>query len=228
MGYSPHYIMFGHRPRLPVDFYFPTLRSTEVPGWGTSTWHVDKYITTVWDQLRAALQEAQAQSTAEAQRQKWYYNQKIGAIGLKPGNLILVKADAFQGKRKVKDRWEDRPHEVVYQIMTDIPSYEVKAQHGYSCFLHHNWLLLIASEASISLCMGIFQAWDGCASPTPVKPTPRGSDSKKMPQEDDGLAITQHQARKTSFGVDKQEAMASLMDISQSVHWRWVTVPANV
>ena len=25
MGYSPHYLMFGHRPRLLVDFYFPTL-----------------------------------------------------------------------------------------------------------------------------------------------------------------------------------------------------------
>ena len=31
MGYSPHYLMFGHRPRLQVNFYFPTLRSTEVP-----------------------------------------------------------------------------------------------------------------------------------------------------------------------------------------------------
>ena len=32
MGYSPHYLMFGHRPRLPVNFYFPTLRSAEDPG----------------------------------------------------------------------------------------------------------------------------------------------------------------------------------------------------
>ena len=30
-GYSTHYLMFGQRPRLPVDFYFPTLRSTEAP-----------------------------------------------------------------------------------------------------------------------------------------------------------------------------------------------------
>ena len=31
MGYSPHHLMFGHRPRVPVDFYFPILRSKEVP-----------------------------------------------------------------------------------------------------------------------------------------------------------------------------------------------------
>ena len=30
-GYSTHYLMFRHWLRLPVDFYFPTLRSTEGP-----------------------------------------------------------------------------------------------------------------------------------------------------------------------------------------------------
>ena len=83
MGNSPHYLMFGHRPRLPVDFHFPTLRNAEVPKRGVFTKHVDEYIATIQDQLRATLQEAQAQSTAEAQRQKQYYDQKIGAIGLK-------------------------------------------------------------------------------------------------------------------------------------------------
>ena len=76
MGYSPHYLMFGHQPRLPVDFYFPILRSTEGPGRGTPTRHVDEYIATVRDHLRTALQEAQAQSTAETQRQKWHYGWK--------------------------------------------------------------------------------------------------------------------------------------------------------
>ena len=150
--------------------------------------------------MRAALQEVQAQSTAEAQRQKQYYDQKIGAIGLKPGNLVLVKADAFQGKRKIKDRWENKPHEVVHQIATDVLLYEVKDQHGHSHILHCNQLLLTASEAGIPLGVGVCQVQDGCTSPTPVKPTPTGNDSKTMPLEDNGLMITQHQARKTFLG----------------------------
>ena len=110
------------------------------------------------------------------------------------------KVDDFQGKRKIKDRWEDKPHEVVHQIMTDIPSYEMMDQYGNSCVLHCNQLLLIALEAGIPLCVGICQAWNKCTSPTPVKPTPEGSDSKTIPQEDDGLVITQHQARESSLG----------------------------
>ena len=62
---------------------------------GTSAKHVDKHMATVHDQLRATLQEAQALSMAEAQWQKWYYGQKIGAVDLKSGDLVLVKADAF-------------------------------------------------------------------------------------------------------------------------------------
>ena len=181
MGYSTYYLMFGCRPRLPVDFYFHTLRSAEVPKGASYAKYVDKYIVLVWDQLRATLLEAQAQSTTEAQRQKQYYDQKIGTIGLKPGNHILVKAD-FQGKRKIKDRWEDRPHKVVCEITTDIPLYKVNDQHGNSCVLYCNQLLFIASEAGIPLHVGICQAWDRWTSPTPVKPTPKGSGSKTMPQ----------------------------------------------
>ena len=58
MGYSPHYLMFGCWPRLPVNFYFPTFRSTEAPTRGTSIKHVDEYVATVHDQLRATLCEA--------------------------------------------------------------------------------------------------------------------------------------------------------------------------
>ena len=139
-------------------------------------------------------------------------------MGLKPADLILVMADAFQEKRKIKDRWEDKLHEEVCQIATDIPSYEVKSQHGNSHILLHIWLLLIASEAGVPLCIGVHQVSDGCTSPTPVKSTPRGSDSKTTPQEDDGLVITQHQARKTSLGwINRKLQLLPWMSIPSDV-----------
>ena len=88
------------------------------------------YIASVWDRLRTALWEVQAESMVEACRQKQYYNRKIGAVNLKSGN------GAFKGKRKIKDRWEEETLEVVHQIVTDIPSYEVTNQHGRSGVLH--------------------------------------------------------------------------------------------
>ena len=72
-----------------------------------STKHVDKYIASIGDRLRTTLWEAQAHSMVEAHQQKWYYDRKIGAVNLEPGDLILVKADASKGKRKIKDRWEE-------------------------------------------------------------------------------------------------------------------------
>ena len=69
---------------------------------------------------------------AVACRQKRYYDRKIGAVNLKPGNLVIVKADAFKGRRKIKDRWEEDTWEVVHQIATDVPSYEVTNQNGKS------------------------------------------------------------------------------------------------
>ena len=167
--YNLHYLMFRWRPRLPVNFYFPTFRSTETPMREASAKCVGEYVATVWDQLRTALREAQAQLMAEAQHQKQYYDQKIGAVNLKPADLVLVKADAFKGKRKIRDWWEEETCEVVCQIAIDIPSYKVTDQCGWSCTLHQNWPFLIASEVGVPLCIGVCHAWDRCTSPTPCK-----------------------------------------------------------
>ena len=93
---------------------------------------MDTYIASVRDQLRSTLREAQAQSTAEACQQKQYYDRKVGTVNLKPGDLVLVKADAWKGKRKIKDRWDEETWEVSWQIVADVPSYEVMNQHGQS------------------------------------------------------------------------------------------------
>ena len=80
------------------------------------------YVASVRDRLRSTLWEVQAQSTAEAHQQKQYYDRKIGAVNLKPGDLVLVKADAWKRNRKIKDRWEEETWEVVCQIVADVPS----------------------------------------------------------------------------------------------------------
>ena len=120
-------------------------------------------------------------------------------MNLKPGDLILVKADVWKGKRKIRDRWEGETWEVVCQIMTDIPSYKVMNQHRKSWVLHQNWLLIM-SEVGIPLCMGNHHTQDWCTSPTPCKTISVRGGRKWMPQENNGKAVTQQPTSKASLG----------------------------
>ena len=118
---------------LTHQLLFPTVRSMK------KHQCVDHYIATPHEQLQEAFQEAQMQSMSQAERQKRYDNRKATAISLEPGDLVLAKAGAYRGRRKVKDQWEEEPYEVVHQIAEDIPSYLVKNQWTrYSCILHQN------------------------------------------------------------------------------------------
>ena len=121
-------------------------------------------------------------------------------MNLKPGDLVLVKADAWKGKRKIKDQWDEETWEVSWQIAADVPSYEVMNQHGWSRVLHQNQLLLVASEVGIPLCMGNCHTWYRCTSPTPCKTTSLGDDEKMMPQEQDGKLVTRQPTMKASLG----------------------------
>ena len=120
-------------------------------------------------------------------------------MNLKPGNLVLVKADVWKGKRKIKDRWDEETWKVIQQIAADMPSYEVKNQHGWSRVLHQNWLLLIASEVGVPLCMGNHHTQDRCTCPTPHKTTSLGGE-EMMPQEQKCKAVTRQPTRKASQG----------------------------
>ena len=55
-----------------------------------------------------------------------------------PGDTVLKKADMFQGKRKVKDRWSKVEYEVICQVANGVPSYEIKDASGNLQVAHHN------------------------------------------------------------------------------------------
>ena len=58
---------------------------------------------------------------------------------------MLKKADVFQGKRKVKDRWSEVEYEVICQVTNGVPSYEIKDASSNLQVAHHNRLFLLAT-----------------------------------------------------------------------------------
>ena len=58
---------------------------------------IDEYVASLYDRLWDSLVIAQDCAVKEAQRQKWLYNSKVGAIELRPGDHVLVRLDAFRG-----------------------------------------------------------------------------------------------------------------------------------
>ena len=83
-GYSPYYLMFGRRPRLPIDLLFLMRRMQRL------THTIDEYVASLYDRLRKSLVIAQDCAMKEAQRQKWLYDRKVGAVELRPGDNVLV------------------------------------------------------------------------------------------------------------------------------------------
>ena len=67
-SYSPHYLMFGRHPCLPVDYYFPTVSAYEC------SHRVPAYVTEVRRCFKEAYTEAHLQTNCEAEKQKCYYD----------------------------------------------------------------------------------------------------------------------------------------------------------
>ena len=68
MGYSPYFLMFGRRPRLPIDLLFPTAVRQG------STRTIDDYVLSLYERLKEALPIARDSAIMEARRQKRHYD----------------------------------------------------------------------------------------------------------------------------------------------------------
>ena len=93
--------------------------------------------------FKEAYAEAHLQTNCKAKKQKWYCDRATSTAQLVPGDMVLMKNDAYQGKWKVKDRWTE--YVVVRQATDGVPAYEVKDEAGYVKTVHHKWLFLVAS-----------------------------------------------------------------------------------
>ena len=95
--------------------------------------------------FKEAYTEDHLQTNFEAEKQKRYYDRATSTAQLVPGDIVLMKNDAFQGKRKVKDQWSETEYVVVCQVADGVPAYEVKDEAGSMKTVHCNQLFLVAT-----------------------------------------------------------------------------------
>ena len=144
-GYSPYYLLFGRKNRMPVDCLFPTLYESP------HRTKMEVSVATMQKRLKEAFEVARHLTYEEATKQCRYYDRRAGAVTLQPGDVVMVRTDSFVGKRKVKDRWEDGGF-IVESQLGDWPVYKVRCpsaddrQKPKYRILHRNRLLLVADE----------------------------------------------------------------------------------
>ena len=165
--------MFGRYPHLPVDYYFLTVSAYE------RSHHVPAYVMKVRRRFKDAYTEAHLQTNCEAKKQKHYYDRATSTMQLVPGDMVLMKNDAYQGKQKVKDQWSETKYVVVRQVTDGIPAYEVKDEVGNVKTIHHNRLFLVAAptEAITPLGVGASISEENLARSTNVELTSLGLES---------------------------------------------------
>ena len=136
---------FGRKSRMPVDCLFPTLRDSPHQA------KMEVSVAAMQKRLKEAFAVARHLTSQEAARQRRYYDHKAGAVALQPGDVVMVRADGFVGKQKVKDRWEDGGS-IVESQLEDWPVYKVRCptsdarQKPKYRILHRNRLLLVTNE----------------------------------------------------------------------------------
>ena len=144
-GYSPYFLLFDRKSRMPVDCLFPTLHDSPHQA------KMEVSVAAMQKRLKEAFMVARHLTSQEAARQRHYYDCKAGAVALQPGDVVMVRTDGFVGKRKVKDRWEDGGF-IVESQLEDWPVYKVRCltsdakQKPRYRILHRNRLLLVTNE----------------------------------------------------------------------------------
>ena len=100
-GYSPYYLLFGRRSRIPVDYLFPTLHDSP------HQTKMEVSVAAMQKRLKEAFAVARHLTSEEATKQHHYYDRKARAVTLQPGDVVMVRTNGFVGKWKVKDQWEN-------------------------------------------------------------------------------------------------------------------------
>ena len=139
--FSPFYLMFGRRPRLPADVAFgldPDNNAYE---------SVPEFVRKFKERLHRAYDIASTEAKKAAERDKKRYDLRVKEIKLEVGDRVLVRSVGFKGKHKLADKWDDAIYTVLEQPNVEIPVFTVQREDkkGPKRTLHRNMLLSLAT-----------------------------------------------------------------------------------
>ena len=141
------------------------------------------------------------QTNSEADRQKRNYDRATSTMQLMPGDVVLMKLDVFQGKRKAKDRWSEAEYMVVCQVTDDVPAYKVRDDGRNVKVTHHNRLFLVAPAREDAMPLGGNKSIsdEGTTQSALAELTPLKWRSETPESEEDEV-LTQHLTSHVSLG----------------------------
>ena len=116
--------------------------------------HIPAYVEEVRKCFQEAYAEVHLQTNSKADQQKQYYDKATSVMQFMPGDIVFMKLNAFQGKRKMKDWWSEVEYVVVCQVEDGVPTYEVQDNGRNVKVIHCNWLFLVATPRGDAMPLG--------------------------------------------------------------------------
>lgn len=98
MGHTPYYLMFGHHPRLPVDFLL---------GGPEAVQHADtleELVQRHQESVRINHEHVKQRSEEQARQRNQSHNAQVNDAGLEEGQLVYLR-NHVQGRNKIQDHW---------------------------------------------------------------------------------------------------------------------------
>ena len=105
-GESPHLLMFGQEPSLPVDFLLGRIQE---PAVGT----VNDWLWVHQTRLQTAFDGAKERIQAAARHRKERHDQHVFGGSLAEGEVVYLRDNAVRGRAKIQDTWGPLKYRVI-------------------------------------------------------------------------------------------------------------------